>query len=299
MDRSGTISFSSILAPFMMMRLPAFIIFIVLLSQCMSYERVMAYRSTSHAIPVTYWSHNLVQPHPTTTALPPHTYPSSSSRMRTALHAGKQPFNPFSQRSRNTRVKWFEADLDAFYTFVENQQLLTAEQELTYGKALRMWIQVEQIRKTMKEKLSLHDPGNFNPSVHDPAHLDPTDLNPGDHINETRTIEAVVTDEQLANAIGCSTVTLLKMSKFADISKTRLVNSNLKLVLAIVSRYRTAGIPNAELIAEGTRGLSKAALRYDYSKGMSPATGSLTQVLIFPPKHVLISTVFYEFAPST
>ena len=162
--------------------------------------------------------------------------------------------------------------MDAFYTFVENQQLLTAEQELNYGKAVFMWQKVEQIRKTMKEKLPVvHDPGVFIPSDDD---LNPLDHhNAGEHIFENRTITEVdITDEQLANAIGCSTVTLLKMSKFADISKTRLVNSNLKLVLAIVSRYRTAGIPNAELIAEGTRGLSKAALRYDYSKGFRFAT---------------------------
>ena len=110
-----------------------------------------------------------------------------------------------------------------------------------------MWIQVEQIRTQMKAKLMLADPENPEAA-------------------------AEIADEKLAHAIGCSTTTLLKMSKYADISKTRLVNSNLKLVLAVVSRYRTAGIPNAELIAEGTRGLSKAALRYDYSKGFRFAT---------------------------
>ena len=174
---------------------------------------------------------------------------SSWNRMTTLeLNAlAKQPFNPFSQRQRNSRVRWFEADLDAFYTFVENQQLLTAEQELQYGKALRMWIQVEQIRAQMKEK----------------AVVDPE--SPDALVNEA-------TDEELALCIGCSITTLLKMSKFAEVSKTRLVNSNLKLVLAVVSRYRTAGIPNAELIAEGTRGLSKAVLRYDYSKGFRFAT---------------------------
>ena len=160
----------------------------------------------------------------------------------------KGNFNPF-KGSKNTRVKWYEADLDAFYTFVESQQLLTAEQELQYGKALRLWIHVEQIRKTMKEELIV-DPNNPEGFIE----------------------VADIADEKLANAIGCSLSTLQKMSKFATISKTRLVNSNLKLVLAIVSRYRTAGIPNAELIAEGTRGLSKAALRYDYSKGFRFAT---------------------------
>jgi RNA polymerase sigma factor (sigma-70 family) len=153
----------------------------------------------------------------------------------------RQPFNPFSQRSKNIKVRWFEADLDAFYAFVENQPLLTADQELQYGKAMRMWVQVEQMRTHMEQ--------------------------------DNSTGAAVpVTNAELAAVIGCSATMLGNMSRYAEVSKTRLVNSNLKLVLAVVSRYRTAGIPNAELIAEGTRGLSKAVLRYDYSKGFRFAT---------------------------
>jgi|Transcript_17238 RNA polymerase primary sigma factor len=152
-----------------------------------------------------------------------------------------QPFNPFSQRQKNNKVRWFEADLDAFYAFVENQPLLTAEQELQYGKAMRMWVQVEQMRNHMQ-------------------------------LNNTTGLAVPVSDAEIANIIGCSEAIIGNMSRYAEVSKTRLVNSNLKLVLAVVSRYRTAGIPNAELIAEGTRGLSKAALRYDYSKGFRFAT---------------------------
>jgi RNA polymerase sigma factor (sigma-70 family) len=149
-----------------------------------------------------------------------------------------QPFNPFTSRQKNTNVKWFEADLEKFYTFVENQPLLSAAQEQLYGKALKMWFQVE-LKKEKLIEMSL---------------------------NQT------ITSEMLARYIGCSEQTLGKMEKYADISKLKLVNSNLKLVLAVVSRYRTSGIPNSELIAEGTRGLSKAVLRYDYSKGFRFAT---------------------------
>lgn len=86
------------------------------------------------------------------------------------------------------------------------------------------------------------------------------------------TIDVIITDQELASKIGCSVTTIAKMRRFADIGKSKLVNSNLKLVLAVVSRYRTSGIPNAELIAEGTRGLAKASIRYDYSKGFRFAT---------------------------
>lgn len=171
-----------------------------------------------------------------------HKNDNRNSRMSLQMSmVSRQPFNPFSQRSKNIKVRWFEADLDAFYAFVEGQPLLTADQELQYGKAMRMWVQVEQMRTHMGQDNST---GSAIP----------------------------VSNVELAAVIGCSANMLGNMSRYAEVSKTRLINSNLKLVLAVVSRYRTAGIPNAELIAEGTRGLSKAVLRYDYSKGFRFAT---------------------------
>ena len=149
-----------------------------------------------------------------------------ASRVTALEMSTKQHFNPFTQRQRNNKVKWFESDLDAFYAFVDNQPLLTAHEELQYGKALRMWTQVETMREQLEEE------GRVN--------------------GKTQPIK----DQELAKLIGCSVTTLEKMAPYADVSKARLVNCNLRLVLAVVSRYRTAGIPNGELIAEGTRGLS-------------------------------------------
>lgn len=154
-------------------------------------------------------------------------------------------FNPFTSRNKNSKVKWFEADLEVFYDFVESQPLLTAEQELQFGKALRMSIHVEKIRSSLALR-SL--PSSSSSS------------------------SGVISDEVLANYMNTTTPMLQKMFRYADVAQERLLNSNLKLVLAVVSRYRTSEIPNAELIAEGTRGLSRAVVRYDYSKGFRFAT---------------------------
>jgi RNA polymerase primary sigma factor len=180
------------------------------------------------------------------------TYKTSSNRMDLSM-SFDQPFNPFTARSRNTNVRWFEADLDKFYTFVEEQPLLTAEQEFQYGKALRMWVQIENMRTHLRYQRQ----NNYTELYGSTA---------------ATTMDCKICDEELSKTLGCSMTTLEKTTRFADISKARLINSNLKLVLAIVSRYRTSSIPNAELIAEGTRGLSRAALRYDYSKGFRFAT---------------------------
>ena len=178
---------------------------------------------------------NLAQPH--------HSTPSSKQGFLQMTFTANQPFNPFTARQKNTKIKWFETDLESFYSFVQSQPLLTPEQEFLYGRTIRMWTQVEHIRSQLRKRQELEDGSNCS-----------------------------ISDEQLGAELGCAPETIQKIYRCADISKTKLVNSNLKLVLAVVSRYRTASIPNAELIAEGTRGLSKAVVRYDYSKGFRFAT---------------------------
>ncbi|KAJ1407246.1 hypothetical protein B484DRAFT_423679 [Ochromonadaceae sp. CCMP2298] len=155
-------------------------------------------------------------------------------RGTSCISMSTQAFNPFSNRQKNSHVAWFEADLMPFYNFVEAQPLLTAQQELQYGKAISIWTHVEQINLQLQEKLGRH---------------------------------SWLSDQDMAAYIGTSVLNLGKMSKYSKIAKSRLVDSNLKLVLAVVSRYRSSDIPNSELIAEGTRGLARAALRYDYTKG--------------------------------
>jgi hypothetical protein len=106
---------------------------------------------------------------------------STKNRMSFEMSmVSRQPFNPFSQRSKNIKVRWFEADLDAFYAFVENQPLLTADQELQYGKAMRMWVQVEQMRTHMSQD-------NSSGSV------------------------VTVTDDELAAVIGVDTLRSLRL----------------------------------------------------------------------------------------
>ena len=242
----------------------------------------------------------------------------NNQRVHVNMMAGPQPFNPFTARNRNTNVKWFETDLDRFYSFVENQPLLTAEQEIAYGKALKLWISVEKKRDELYERKALNaslelssllEPNvivedmeiigkqdqDQEGAITDDAPTTSTIDTANTYLHDDKTrdefeiedsilksnikskskevnVEVDVTFDELADIIGCESHTLKKMQKYGELSKSKLVNSNLKLVLAVVSRYRTSGIPNAELIAEGTRGLSKAVLRYDYSKGFRFAT---------------------------
>lgn len=148
-------------------------------------------------------------------------------------------FNPFSTRHKNTHIQWIEADLAGFYTFVEKQPRLTAAEELRYGKYISTWRNIEAIREKIQTKL---------PQAYQ------------------------LTNEELAEHIGCNSTVLDSLARSADIAMIKLVNCNLKLILAVVSRYRCATVQNGELIAEGSRGLARAATRYDYRKGFRFAT---------------------------
>ena len=55
-------------------------------------------------------------------------------------------------------------------------------------------------------------------------------------------------------------------------AKQRLVESNLRLVVAVAKTYRNQGLPFQDLIQEGTLGLVRAAEKFDYRKGFKFST---------------------------
>lgn len=60
--------------------------------------------------------------------------------------------------------------------------------------------------------------------------------------------------------------------KIADLSKTRMAKSNLRLVVSIAKRYTNRGLPFLDLIQEGNIGLMKAVDKFEYKKGYKFST---------------------------
>jgi len=55
-------------------------------------------------------------------------------------------------------------------------------------------------------------------------------------------------------------------------ARRKLIESNLRLVIAIARRYTTTGVPLVDLIQEGNLGLMRAAEKFDYRRGCHFAT---------------------------
>jgi RNA polymerase primary sigma factor len=60
--------------------------------------------------------------------------------------------------------------------------------------------------------------------------------------------------------------------QITDTSKTRMAQSNLRLVVSIAKRYTNRGLPFLDLIQEGNIGLMKAVDKFEYKKGYKFST---------------------------
>src|SRR5207253_5346940 len=52
-----------------------------------------------------------------------------------------------------------------------------------------------------------------------------------------------------------------------ELARRKLIESNLRLVIAIARRYTSTGVPLIDLIQEGNLGLMRAAEKFDYRRG--------------------------------
>jgi RNA polymerase nonessential primary-like sigma factor len=115
--------------------------------------------------------------------------------------------------------------------------LLTHEQEIVYGKQVQQMMFLLEAQAELEEKL-----------------------------------EREPTQEELAQHADLSVVELAKIMRSGQRAKQKMIEANLRLVVAIAKKYQKRNMEFLDLIQEGTLGLERGVEKFDPTKGYKFST---------------------------
>lgn len=150
-------------------------------------------------------------------------------------------FSPLQEEdSRKTRGKKARIDdsVGSFFKEMARYPLLTAEEEINLAHAVKFLTNCDE------KQQQLH-----------------------------RQLERTPSKKELAEVMGLDNERQLdhRLHK-GRVAKTKMIRSNLRLVVSIAKRYLNRGVPFLDLIQEGAIGLNRAAEKFDPNKGYKFST---------------------------
>lgn len=115
--------------------------------------------------------------------------------------------------------------------------LLTHEQEIVFGKQVQQMMAFLEAKEALEKKLKRE-----------------------------------VTEEEWAEAVGQSVGDLKNLVKIGRRSKQKMIEANLRLVVAIAKKYQKRNLEFLDLIQEGTLGLERGVEKFDPMRGYKFST---------------------------
>lgn len=132
----------------------------------------------------------------------------------------------------------FTADMVRTYLHeIGRVPLLTHEQEIVYGK------QVQQMMSVLEAKEAL-----------------------------TQTLDRVPTEAEWAAGVKLSETDLQQSMRLGQRAKQKMIEANLRLVVAIAKKYQKRNLEFLDLIQEGTLGLERGVEKFDPTRGYKFST---------------------------
>lgn len=89
--------------------------------------------------------------------------------------------------------------------------------------------------------------------------IDTSETSISKYLKDVRKLNMITAEEELDLA--------KRVEKGDEIAKEHLIKSNLRFVISVAKEYQGQGVPLSDLINEGNYGLTKAAERFDHTKG--------------------------------
>ncbi|MEB3340055.1 RNA polymerase sigma factor, RpoD/SigA family [Okeania sp.] len=115
--------------------------------------------------------------------------------------------------------------------------LLTREEEIVYGKQVQQMMQLLELKEKLEEK-----------------------------------IKRAATELEWAEYVKLSLETLQKQIKQGQRAKQKMIEANLRLVVAIAKKYQKRNMEFLDLIQEGTLGLERGVEKFDPTRGYKFST---------------------------
>jgi len=145
---------------------------------------------------------------------------------------------PTANTKKKTVKPTFSADMVRTYLHeIGRVPLLTHEQEIVYGKQVQQMMTLLEAKEALAEKLQ----------------REPTTKEWADQVNQ---------DE----------ASLKKIISLGTRAKTKMIEANLRLVVAIAKKYQKRNMEFLDLIQEGTLGLERGVEKFDPTRGYKFST---------------------------
>ena len=145
---------------------------------------------------------------------------------------------PTTKTPKKTTKPTFSADMVRTYLHeIGRVPLLTHEQEIVYGKQVQQMMTVLEAKDALAEKLQ-REP----------------------------------TNQEWADEVGQDEATLKKIVSQGTRAKRKMIEANLRLVVAIAKKYQKRNMEFLDLIQEGTLGLERGVEKFDPTRGYKFST---------------------------
>jgi RNA polymerase nonessential primary-like sigma factor len=182
--------------------------------------------------------------------------------------AGKPETTTKKTAKRKAKPLYTTDAVRAYLHEIGRVPLLTHEDEIVLGKQVQQLMALLEIKDTLEAKLPTDDDADVDADIDTDPDTD-DDFESQDSASE---VALAISDAQWAEAANMSEAELNNHLRRGQRAKRKMIEANLRLVVAVAKKYQKRNLEFLDLIQEGTLGLERGVEKFDPMKGYKFST---------------------------